>query len=304
MICYFVYTDMKDSWVPVTLEKLDEEHRKLTLRNLDLGLPAAGGLASPGELLELRHGAESALRSVLGKQTDWMLQQLSKSLQEKLVQPLKDSTLPFSSAHCGVRPWYGMREIPMESCEAVLQELRAEIHEICTRANNCDSTMSDSTILGWLRTALQRDESEFKLSRFPALEIELIKEAYGHWQKCWKSFSDGVPRVLNSLLTATGSAVRLTVNSSKLTTCVDIDTDRVIGTIVQLYGGPRIKFLKNELSRCAAVSVNVIARDTVEDCVAERAQILQKIQRVDEARDGIEAIACSVVRLPNISTHR
>ena len=95
----------------------------------------------------------------------------------------------------------------MESCKAVMQELRAEVHEICTHANNPDSTMVDSTITGWLDTALRRDESNFKLSRFRELKMELIKVVYKLWHQCWKDFSVGITRALDSLLTQTGSAV-------------------------------------------------------------------------------------------------
>jgi hypothetical protein len=288
---------MRDGWVPSTLNKLDDEHRSLVSRNEELGMPPAVEIPSPAELLELRRCAEGAMESVLQEETPWLLRQFSELLEHKLVAELKqETTLPYTTAG---QQWHMMKDVPMDTCEAMMSQLRADILTVCLEANGKDSTMVDSTILVWLREVMSRDNSEFKLSRFPQLEATFIQQAYKLWNQCWSKFSTAISRVLDSLLGGTGVAVRVLHDYSKLTAHVSIDTDRVIGAIVQLFGGDRVRVLKDGLSRCISSSVCAITSETVEGCQSSRTEILYKMKRVDEARQGIEAIACIAVRLPS-----
>lgn len=284
--------------MPKTLQMLDAAHSDLVKRNTELGLPPAGGTATPNELEDLRECAKTALQRVLEKEMRAVLSQFSSFLTEKLINDL-NVALQFVPPHAG-HPSNSI-SVPIEECEEKLAGMLKNVHVVCLMYDPDDGTYIDEMV-EWLRTALTRDDSDFKLSRFPHLVDMLLDQARNLLIPCANKYHITIIKDLQLLLGVTGTAVRIAHNNlHKLTTTVAVDSEKVVGAIVQRFAGPRVKVLKKDIiDGIPEVVCRALEANTVEACNAERLEIWQQVKRVEEAQAGIERISCMAVRLPHL----
>ena len=209
----------------------------------------------------------------------------------------------------------------------------------------CDAANTDEQLLGWLRTALEREDSPFKLSRFPQIIDAFVAEASRLLEPCREEFraavigaglrADGRRGSMDRAIAALGAgmtamrvgggggggrplaaaapgavcapngciAKHLDINglsvkithdwtARPITSTVHLDRERIIGAITEFYAPPRLRILQTGLRECAtSVLQEALNADTEDDCNQQRLELLEKIEHIDAAQDGIRAIA-------------
>lgn len=192
----------------------------------------------------------------------------------------------------------------------------------------CDAANTDEQLLGWLRTALEREDSPFKLSRFPQIIDAFVAAASRLLEPCREEFraavigtglradgrrggdragGGGGGRPLAAApgavcapngciakhLDINGLSVKITHDWSArpITSTVHLDRERIIGAITEIYAPPRLRILQTGLRECAtSVLQEALNADTEDDCNQQRLELLEKIEHIDAAADGIRAI--------------
>jgi hypothetical protein len=279
--CNTMFIDyIRDSWVPATLQKLEAEKKRLRDENIALGLPPAFGRFRPAKqwLEELRPAAAQAVTAALKKETSWLLDQFSVHMTTEF-EALDDAlplstTLPMGDAAAG----------PVQD---VLQQSREKVTEFCEAAN------MDEKLLGWLRTTLEREDSAFKLSRFPQI-IDAFVEAAGRiFEPCRAEFETAVHDCISKHLDMDGASVKISHDwkARPMTSTVQLDRDRIIGAITELYAPPRLHILQHGLHDCAMdVLQEALDENTEDHCNRRRMDVLRQINHIDDAHRGIRAI--------------
>jgi hypothetical protein len=178
---------VKDSWVPETLAKLAAERKRLQDANVALGLPAAHGRSCPpgqavgAGLRQLRKAAQASVAAVIEKEKSWLMDnfsqqmvQLSKDLEVALRgaqqqqnprqttqqqrRAQRQQTMPqrqqTDKAAAAAEPVALTIEVT-KTLEDVLAAKQAELMAVCNAAND------NTQFTGWLKTALNREDSSF-----------------------------------------------------------------------------------------------------------------------------------------------
>eukprot|EP01046_Picozoa_sp_COSAG06_P022312 COSAG06_NODE_1722_length_8587_cov_13.694156_6_plen_171_part_00 len=167
----------------------------------------------------------------------------------------------------------------------------------------CNAANDNTQFTGWLRTALDREDSSFKLSRFPPIVAAFVSKATELLRPCQVEFRAAVQTCIQRQLDPNGPAVSITHNwsSRPMTTTVTLDPQRIIGAITQAYAPARLGILDTLLSEHATALVEAAIKIDMEDaCNGERLELLQQIDFVDEAAKGICKIGCQHVSLSHL----
>ncbi len=160
----------------------------------------------------------------------------------------------------------------------------------------CDAANTDEQLLGWLRTALEREDSPFKLSRFPQIIDAFVAAASRLLEPCREEFRAaviGAGSCIAKHLDINGLSVKINHDwtARPITSTVHLDRERIIGAITEFYAPPRLRILQTGLQDCAtSVLQETLNVDTEDDCNQRRLELLEKIRHIDAAADGIRAI--------------
>lgn len=290
---------VKDSWVPETLAKLAAERKRLKDANVALGLPAAHGRSCPpgqavgAGLQQLRKAAKASVAAAIEKEKPWLMHKFS----QQMAQLEKDLEVALRGAVAGAAPTKPVALTvditDTKKLEDVLAAKQAKLMAVCDAAN--DNTQFTS----WLQTALNREDSSFKLARFPQIVAAFVSKATELLRPCQVAFRTAVQTCIQQQLDPNGPAVSITHNwsSRPMTTTVTLDPQRIIGQITQAYAPARLDILNKLLSEHAALVQAAINKDTEDACNDERLELLQQIGFVDEAGKGI----CTIINGQHVS---
>ena len=283
---------VQDSWVPDTLSKLAAERKRLQDANTALGLPATHGTT----LEELRKAAEAAIWRVLEKEKSWVMEQFSEHMQ-KLSKDL-EAALPRE-------PKTLFMKGETSAVSAYLDKIQSRVRALCEEAND-----DQQRFAVWLRLALGRESSPFKLSRFPDIASCFQHSLRKLLAPIMKQFDEAVLNnnrafsdcgYIAQQLCIQGAAVSITHDwtASPITTTVSLDHQKIIGAISELYAPARLHILETQLSNPAVVTEVVeraIGPETEDPCNTERLDLLKKINDVDSATNGIRLLTSRAVR--------
>eukprot|EP01043_Picozoa_sp_COSAG02_P008149 COSAG02_NODE_254_length_26937_cov_16.503950_28_plen_721_part_00 len=276
---------VKDSWVPDTLSKLGAELKRLQDANKALGLPAAHGRSCPagwevGEGLDTLHtAAQVSVAAVMKKEIPWMMDQFAQQMQ-KLSRDL-EAVLPTSHT----LPTAGAS---VDGLHAYLAKTRAKVTEICTAASD------DEQLAEWVQTALIREDSPFKLSRFPQIVEACVTKVKQLLQPCKAEFRREVGECIAQQLSFNGVAVIISHDWSArpMSSTVTLDQKRCIGAITDLYARRRLHILETELPESVMALVKATIKINTEDaCNGERVDLLHRMDCVIKAMGGIKMIS-------------
>jgi hypothetical protein len=276
---------VKDSWVPDTISKLDAELKRLQDVNKALGLPAAHGRSCPagrevGEGLDtLRAAAEVSVAAVIKKEMPWLMNQFAQQMQ-KFSSDL-EAVLP-------IKRRQAMASASEEGVHAYLTETRAKVTDICMAASD------DEQLTDWLQTALTREDSPFKLSRFPQIVEAFVTKAKQLLLRCQNEFRREVRDCIAQQLSFNGAAVCIDHDwtARPMTSTVTLDRKRVVGAITELYAPARHRILGTQLPESATALVEATIKiDTEDACNGERLGLLQQMDFVVAAMGGINMIS-------------
>jgi hypothetical protein len=286
---------VKDSWVPETLKKLTSEEQRLQMTQASLGLPPAFGVCRPAStwLGSLRTAAQAAVSAVLTKE----MPSLTKHFAAHMKQLTHD-------LHAILTATQTLPVCDPRAVHQYLQETQRRIHGVLDAAN-----MNDD-MLDALRAALEREDTSFKLARFPQLVDALVntaREGLGTCRCEFEETQDERAAMVAQLLNIAGTAVTVkhswTVCSTVVmaqvpgTSTVALDIEKIVGVVVELYApAARMRVFHTELPRQAGQVVKRGLMDSTKDaCNEQRMDLLKQLERVQTATRGIRQIAtCSV----------
>ena len=92
------------------------------------------------------------------------------------------------------------------------------------------------------------------------------------------------------------ATVRIKHSVHDLTSTISVDTDKIIGAVVQLYAENRLYAIKVELpDKIRAVVHAALDENTQDACHAERLELLEQMANIEKAQQGIRAVALKAV---------
>ena len=288
---------VKDSWMPDTMQKLRDQHDELQKQNAELGLPPAYGTGtrdSP-ELATLREAAHTAVQGALDVGMPSILAHFSEFLAKDLCTALKQSKLPHNGTD---EQWMEASPIPIEDCSIFLADMKKDVVRVCKEAE----VTGDNVLIETLRSVLegpQLDDS-FKLKRFPTLVERMINELRTLLDICSGGLSAVIGNenagIINQFLGKLSATVRIKHSVHDLTSTISVDTDKIIGAVVQLYAENRLYAIKVELpDKIRAVVHAALDENTQDACHAERLELLEQMANIEKAQQGIRAVALKAV---------
>eukprot|EP01046_Picozoa_sp_COSAG06_P063629 COSAG06_NODE_14860_length_1119_cov_1.556863_2_plen_221_part_01 len=187
---------------------------------------------------------------------------------------------------------------PIEDCSIFLADMKKDVVRVCKEAE----VTGDNVLIETLRNVLEGPQlnDSFKLKRFPTLVERMINELRALLDICSGGLSAVIGNenagIINQFLGKLSATVRIKHSVHDLTSTISVDTDKIIGAVVQLYAENRLYAIKVELpDKIRAVVHAALDENTQDACHAERLELLEQLANIEKAQQGIRAVALKAV---------